>query len=74
VDAVIGGLCLLFGDDAFARETREAVPDVELRPLEGLDRVVAGDHRETGLRRDLDDAGAHRAGAEDADLAGVRLH
>jgi hypothetical protein len=74
VDAVVGGFGLLLGDDASARETREAIPDVELRPLEGLDSVVARYHCETGLDSYLDDAGAHSAGAEDADLAGVRLH
>ena len=43
------------------------------RPARAFGRVVAGYHRETGLGSHLDDAGAHSAGAEDADLAGVRL-
>jgi hypothetical protein len=35
--------------------------------FEGLDRLVAGDYGVTGLGGELDDAGSHRADAENAD-------
>ncbi len=34
--------------------------------FEGLDRLVAGDYGVTGLGGELDNAGAHRTDAEDA--------
>jgi hypothetical protein len=62
VDAVVEGPHLILCDDAFSSEAANAVPDVELRSFEGLDRPVAGDDIVAGLCCDLDDAGSHRAG------------
>jgi hypothetical protein len=60
------GLRLFFGEGAPLGEAFHAPANVELGPFEGVDGGVAGDHGVAGLGRQLDDAGPHRAGAEDA--------
>jgi hypothetical protein len=57
-----------------SHEAREAIADVELGLLQSLDGEVAGDYSMAGLGGELDDAGAHRANAEDADGLVVIIH
>ena len=55
---------------ALGRELRERLADLPLRRLRGAHAVVEQLHAMAGLRRDLRDARAHRAGADDADFRG----
>src|SRR3990170_765635 len=69
VDAVVVLPRFLFGERAPVREAREALADVALSLFERFDVGVTGDDLVTGLGGELDDTGAHRADAEDADGA-----
>ena len=73
VDAVLVFPRLLLGERAPVREARETFADVALGLFERLNVGVAGDDLVTGLGGELDDAGAHRADAEDADGADAAL-
>ena len=58
-----------------ADEARETVADVALDPFDVLDIGVVSDDFVPGLGGELDDAGAYRADAEDADsIDAVRAH
>ena len=67
MDAVVVLLGFAFGEGAAFGEAGEAVADLELGAFEGLDGLVAGYDLVPCLGGELDDARAHRAGAEDAD-------
>ncbi len=75
MDAVVLLVGLFRREHAPGREAREPLPNVALGFFEGFDLLVASDYGVTGLGGEPDDAGAHRADAEDADgLVVVSVH